>query len=101
MTTGYKINGKYVTKEEWDAHPGAGFGVPLMTVAYSESKPLISEGLGCMRSQVQDMRDAIKRRNIRGIRVLDSGQLEITSRQGRRELLRMRGLVDGDAGYSD
>jgi len=40
--TGYKINGKEVTKEEWDAHPGAGLslGEPCMgTVAYSESHP--------------------------------------------------------------
>ena len=99
--TGYKINGREVTKEEWDATPGAGWGVPLMTVAYSESKPLISEGLGCMRSQVQDMRDAIRKRNIRGVRVLDTGQLEITSRRGRREVLHMRGLADAEGGYSD
>ncbi len=104
MSTGYKINGREVTKEEWDAHPGAGLssGASCMgTVAYSESKPLISEGLGCMRAQVPEMRAMIREHDIKGVRVLDNGQLEITSRRGRRELLRLRGLADSDGGYSD
>lgn len=104
MTTGYKINGREVTKEEWDAHPGAGlhFGAGVLgTVAYREDRPLISEGLGCMRAQVPEMREVIRKHNIKGVRVRDNGQLEITSRRGRRELLRVRGLVDADAGYSD
>lgn len=36
-----------------------------------------------------------------GVTVRDSGKLEITSRQGRKELLRMRGFVDNDGGYGD
>lgn len=99
----YKLNGKKVTKEEWDAHPGAGLsgGAPMGTVAYTESKPLVSEGMGCMKAQVPEMREVIREHNIKGVRVLDSGQLEITSRQGRKELLRVRGLVDADGGYGD
>lgn len=99
----YKINGKEVTKEEWDSRKGRGLkgGVPLGTVAYSESKPLISEGLGCMKSQVSEMREIIHKHNIKGVVVRDSGQLEITSRRGRRDLLRVRGLADADGGYSD
>jgi hypothetical protein len=100
----YRINGKKVTKQEWDAHPGVGLSrgeVPLGTVAYKEHEPLISEGLGCMKSQVPEMREVIRKHNIRGVRCLDSGQLEITSRRGRRELLRVRGLVDADGGYGD
>jgi len=50
---------------------------------------------------VEEMRRAIKKRNIKGVRVLDSGQLEITSRRGRREVLHMRGLADAEGGYSD
>jgi hypothetical protein len=103
LSTGYKINGRYVTKEEWDATPGVGLqdGCPMATVAYSESRPMISEGLGCMKSQVLEMRDVVKKNNIKGVRVLDSGQLEITSRRGRRDLLRVRGLADAEGGYSD
>ena len=99
----YKINGKYVTKEEWDARPGQGLrgGAPLGTVAYTESKPLISDGIGCMRSQVPEMREMIRQRGIQGVYVRDNGQLEITSRRGRRDLLRARGLADADGGYSD
>ena len=102
----YKINGKTVTKEEWDAHEGVGLKlrrgqVPYGTVAYSESKPLLSEGMGCMRSQVAEMREVIQKHNIKGVRVKDSGQLEITSRRGRRDLLKVRGLADADGGYSD
>ncbi len=99
----YKINGKEVTEEEWDARKGRGLkgGVPLGTVAYSESKPLISEGIGCMRSQVTEMREVIRKHNIQGVRVRDNGQLEITSRRGRRDLLRVRGLADADGGYGD
>lgn len=47
------------------------------------------------------MREVIKRHNIQGVKVRDSGQLEITSRRGRRELLRVRGLRDEDGGYGD
>jgi hypothetical protein len=99
----YKINGKSVTKDEWDARKGVGLrgGVPMGTVAYSESKPLISEGIGCMRSQVPEMREVIRHHNIKGVSVRDNGSLEITSRRGRRELLRVRGLCDAEGCYGD
>lgn len=98
----YFINGKEVTRRSWRARPTKGLGgVPLSVVAYSESKPLISEGLGCMRSQVPEMRETIRRHNIKGVRVRNNGQLEITSRRGRRELMRVRGLADADGGYGD
>ena len=99
----YKINGKYVTKAEWDARKVAGLrgGAPLGTVAYTESKPLISDGFGCMRAQVPEMRAMLRERGIQGVYVRDNGQLEITSRRGRRDLLRARGLVDADGCYGD
>ena len=105
----YKINGKTVTKQEWDARPGYGLrgGVPYGTVAYTESKPLLSDGLGCMKSQVPDMRKLVKEEKIQGVRVLDSGRLEITSRSGRKKLMGVlsgiRGCmyVDADGGYGD
>ena len=101
----WKINGKTVTKREWDSQKRSEFEFdgtcPMGTVAYSDSLPLKSDSLGCMKSQVPEMRENIRKRNIRGVRVLDSGQLEITSRQGRKELCEMRGLHDQDGGYSD
>lgn len=74
---------------------------------YSEHDPLISEGLGCMRSQVGDMRKMIKSEGIQGVAVLDSGQVRITSRRGRNQLIRtlseIRGINmrDADGGYGD
>ncbi len=106
MTFRYKINGKYVTKKQWDKRKGVGLKhgeAPMGTVAYSVNDPLISEGLGCMRSQVPEMRAAIKKRNISGVRVRDNGQLEITSPRGRKEVGAMRPvpLHDLEGGYSD
>lgn len=99
----YKLNGKTVTKKEWDARPGVGLsgGASMGTVAYTESAPLISEGIGCMKAQVPEMRETIRKHGIKGVRVRDNGQLEITSRRGRKELLRVRGLADADGGYGD
>lgn len=96
-----RLNGKEVTPAEFHRVPLGGGGVAMITNTYSDAKPLLSDGLGCMKSQVDEMREAIHKRNIKGVRVLDSGQLEITSRRGRREVCRMRGLADADGGYSD
>jgi len=98
-----KLNGVDVTEEEFHRDgPVGGLGAPMMTLsAYSDARPLISDGIGCMKSQVSEMRQEIARRNIKGVRVLDNGQLAITSRRGRRDVLRMRGLVDGDGCYGD
>ena len=100
----YRINGESVSKEEWDSRQGVGLKpghAPMGTVAYSESNPLPSDGAGCMKSQVPELRAEIRKRNIRGVRVCDNGRLEITSRRGRKELLKVRGLVDNDGGYGD
>ncbi len=77
------------------------FSVPMVARTYRAHDPLISEGLGCMKSQVSEMRETIHHHNIKGVRVRDSGQLEITSRRGRKELCKVRGLADADAGYGD
>lgn len=99
------LNGKEVTEAEFHKDgPVGGSGVPMVTIGtYTDAKPLVSEGLGCMKHQVAEMREAIHKRNIKGVRVLDSGQLEITSRRGRREVGQMRPvpLVDADGGYGD
>ena len=99
----FKINGEFVTKEEWDAHesPVAGNGIPMTNSAYSDSKPLVSEALGCMTAQVPEMREQIKERGIQGVKVRNDGQLEITSRLGRKQVCAMRGMRDNDGGYSD
>jgi len=103
MTVVYRIRGRgVVSRDEWCAGSRGWQGGPAMgTVAYSESRPLISEGLGCLRHQVPELRELIRRFGIFGARVLDNGAVEFTSRRGRRDLLRARGLVDADGGYGD
>lgn len=97
-----RLNGKKVSSNEFHRRgPVGGDGAPMTADTYSEAKPLISEGLGCMKSQVPEMREMLHYRGIRGVSVLESGQLKITSRRGRKELCRVRGLADGDGGFSD
>ena len=99
----YKLNGREVTREEFIAGSTKEFltGPPMTANTYSAHDPLISDGLGCMKSQVPEMREVIRKHNIQGVVVKDSGQLEITSRRGRRELLAVRGFVDNDGSYGD
>lgn len=99
----YVVNGKEVTREEFSRIPPKDFlSAPFMTAhTYRDHDPLVSEGLGCMKAQVPEMRDVIRKHRIQGVTVRDSGQLEITSRQGRRELLRVRGMCDNDGCYGD
>lgn len=99
----YQFNGKEVTREEFLASaPKDWLGnVPMTANTYQSHDPLVSEGIGCMKAQVPEMREVIRKHNIKGVVVRDSGQLEITSRRGRRELMRVRGLVDNDGGYGD
>jgi hypothetical protein len=102
----YRINGKTVTKKQWNKRKGVGLDLskketPLGTVAYSESSPLVSEGLGRLPHQVKEYRESIRKERIHGVRVLNSGAVEITSRSGRNQLMKMLGKHDLDGGYGD
>ena len=99
----YIVNGKTVTEEEFLALPSKLdlSQAPFVPNTYRDHDSLLSDGIGCMKSQVGEMREVIRRHNIKGVTVRDSGKLEITSRRGRRELLKVRGLADADAGYGD
>lgn len=99
----YIRNGKTLTREEFTSNRKPDWlEGPFMTAhTYRDHDPLISDGAGCMKSQVPEMREAIRKHCIKGVTVRDSGQLEITSRQGRKELLKMRGLCDNDGCFGD
>lgn len=99
----YVVNGKEVTREEFSQKPARDWlAGPFMTAhTYRDHDPLLSDGMGCLKAQVPEMRQVIRKHNIKGVTVRDSGQLEITSRQGRRELLRVRGMHDSDGSYGD
>lgn len=97
-----KLNGKWVTSAEFHrGGPIGGQGVPSIATTYSDANPLVNDGVGCMKAQVPEMREAIRKRGIVGARVKDNGQIEFTSRRARKQVLAMRGLHDNEAGYSD
>ena len=77
------------------------FARPMIANTYTEHNPLISDGCGVMKNQVQETRDAIKHHGIQGAAVLPNGQIRFTSRRARKEFLAMRGLNDQDGGWSD
>lgn len=101
----FKYNGKVVTKEELDSlfPPRKDWldGPPMAADTYSEHDPLISEGCGVMKSQVEETREAIRHHGIQGAAVHNNGQIRFTSRRARKEFLAMRGLNDQDGSYSD
>lgn len=100
-----KYKGKEVSQEELDRlmpRKANWLEAPSMAAnTYTEHDPLISEGCGVMRSQVGEARELVKRYGIQGAAVLDSGQVQFTSRRARNEFLRMRGHRDLDGGYGD
>jgi hypothetical protein len=105
--TVYKINGQEVSRTEFNKNQAKKLGVPMAANTYKGHDPLKSEALGCHKDLVPNMRRMIKSEGISGVTVKDSGQLEITSRRGRKKLMRalseIRGYahVDNDGGYSD
>ena len=103
--TTLKYNGKPVTKAELDAlmPPKSDWldSPPMTANTYSEHDPLLSDGCGVMKAQVQEAREAIRQHNIPGAAVHDDGKVQFTSRRARRDFLKMRGLHDQDGGYSD
>lgn len=101
MSVTYKHNGKEVSRTEFNKTRAKKLGVPMAANTYRGHDPLQSDGLGCMKQQVPELRRVIQKHNIPGVVVKDNGQLEITSRRGRKELLRVRGFCDNDGGFSD
>jgi hypothetical protein len=101
----YMHKGRVVSEEELDRlvpRKANWLERPAMAAnTYTEHNPLISDGCGVMKTQVGETRDLIKRHRIQGAAVLDSGQVQFTSRRARNEFLRMRGFRDLDGGYGD
>ena len=100
-----KYKGKEVSQEELDrlVPRKANWleAPPMAANTYTEHDPVISEGCGVMRSQVGEARELVKRHGIQGAAVLDSGQVQFTSRRARNEFLRIRGFRALDGGLGD
>ena len=103
MSIVYKINGKVVTKRQWDRKKGRGLkgGVPMGTVAYSQSKPLKSLALSCHRDNADEYNRVAKLAGLTGIKWDKNGDCEITSRSDRAKWLRGQQQHDQDGGYGD
>ncbi len=103
MTIIWKINGKTVTKRQFDRKKGRGLkgGAAMGTVAYSQSKPLKSLALSCHRTLAAEYNAQAKRRGLTGIKWDGNGDCEVTSRPDRAAWLRSQKQHDADGGYSD
>lgn len=101
--TQYYENGTEVSREQFLVNARTDWlqAPPMVANTYTEHDPLISDGCGVMKAQVEDTRAAIRQHGIQGAAVLDNGQIRFTSRRARRDFLRMRGLHDNDGSYND
>jgi hypothetical protein len=102
----YKINGKRVSKQQWDRRKGQGLQLneqraPMGTVAYSESKPLPSLALSCHRDLAAQYNAVAKQQGLTGIKWDHNGDCVITSRSDRKKWLRSQHQHDADGGYGD
>ena len=105
----YVMNGKKVTRDEFCAGGKDDWltAPPMAANTYTEHDPLISEALGCMKSQVPGMRQLLKDEGVQGVQIMDSGQARITSRRGRNHLMRVLSEIRGnqyhdiDGGWGD
>jgi|TARA_R100001530_G_scaffold128524_1_gene98319 hypothetical protein len=105
----YYLNGKEVTAKKFRAGGKSDWlkASPMIANTYNEHDPLLSEALGCMKSQVPEMRQLLESEGVQGVGILDSGQARITSRRGRNHLMRLLTEIRGnkyhdiDGGYSD
>lgn len=95
------INGKQVTRREWLRKRFGGNGIPMVAKTYGTESPLHSEAAGCMKHQVPELREFVQGMGIRGVSVLDDGAVEFSSRRGRKEFLKARGMVDNDGCFGD
>ncbi len=66
-----------------------------------EGKPWTSQACGCHPTQVTQFNEDMKRHGIKCAHMNRDGTLECTSRKARRDVMKMRGLFDKDAGYGD
>jgi RecJ-like exonuclease len=97
-----KLDGQVVTQEEFDAAiPSKPFEVPMATMAYDSSRPLINKSAGCHPTQVKQFNEDLSKAGIVGARYRTDGSVEYASRAARKAHARFRGLVDFDGGYGD
>lgn len=89
---------------EWEGEePPNKKGYPAISSAYSDTRPLESQAMGCHPNQVADFNEKIQKRggNLRSGHYNEKGNFVTTSRQARNDELKARCMLDADAGYGD
>jgi len=67
----------------------------------SDSKPWVSQSMGCHPSQTKQMNEDLHKAGITGAYMRKDGTLECSSRKARKEAMRFYSMFDRDAGYGD
>jgi hypothetical protein len=104
MAVIYRINGRKVTKAEWDKRRGVGLKpgeAPRVPNTYRSDAPHVTQGAGCLPHQVPAMREFCRKKGVRGVVVNNDGTVECRTRGARRRLLKARSLHDNDGGFGD
>ena len=96
----YKINGRAVTKEEFDAHPpitSAGVGIrPSVGQHFSDSTPRRSYSMGVSPGeQLDKARELLRQHNITGVKYAEKGNCFVTDTRDRGRFARVFGEAVG------
>lgn len=89
------------SKVDFSVNRSRVFASPMVTISMSEAKPWKSLSAGVMKNQVQDFNDYYKQNGIAGAYHEPDGTLVCESRKARKDVGKLRGIHDNDAGYGD
>lgn len=98
------LNGKEVTPSEFHRKKIGGPGIAMISTTYSDAKPWVGDvGSGVLPNQVAEAREIAAAKGLSGVRILDDGRVECTSRgnRGRLGWYKLRGGIDADGGYGE
>lgn len=99
------LNGEEVSEKEFHRRGRiGGQGIPMITKTYTDANPWVGDiGSGVLPNQIAEARALVAANNLTGVRILDDGKVECTSRgeTGRLGWYKLKGGVDGDGGYGE
>ncbi len=96
----YIIDGKEVTKAEWDEAFPPRLGVPAIGGNSSSGWPMVSEALAVNPKQIKKVMERNRKHNLH-INYDIEGRPVLQDRGQRRDLMRIEGAHDQDGGYGD
>ena len=92
-----KINGRVVTREEFDAYPPvASEGIPAVAQHFSDSTPRRSYSMGVAPGeQLDTARELLRQHNITGVKYDEKGNCFVTDKRDRGRFSRIFGEAVG------